>query len=101
MYNLVQRHVGQAKTRISLHIQLSTQSDRSLHCMYEESLGPRLPIEHLAKALIRLHEQADLSLHWNDWIHNVMYNQLYLLLCGCSFSITGMNINLLLVIVTF
>ena len=48
--------------------------------MYEESLGPRLPIEHLAKALIRLHEQADLSLHWNDWIHNVMYNQLYMYL---------------------
>ena len=32
----------------------SAQSDQSLHCPREESLGPKLPIEHTAKTLIRL-----------------------------------------------
>ena len=32
----------------------STQSDQSLHCPHEESLGPKLPIERTAKTLIRL-----------------------------------------------
>ena len=32
----------------------STQSDRSLCCPHEESLGPKLPIEHTVKTLIRL-----------------------------------------------
>ena len=32
----------------------SAQSDQSLHCLHEESLGPELPIEHTAKTLIRL-----------------------------------------------
>ena len=31
-----------------------TQSDQSLHCPREESLGPQLPIERTAKTLIRL-----------------------------------------------
>ena len=30
-------------------------SDQSLHCPHEESLGPELPIECMAKTLIRLH----------------------------------------------
>ena len=32
----------------------SAQSDQSLCCPHEESLGPSLPIEHTAKTLIRL-----------------------------------------------
>ena len=32
----------------------SAQSDQSLRCPHEESLGPYLPIEHTAKTLIRL-----------------------------------------------
>ena len=30
------------------------QSDQSLRCPHEESLGPKLPIERTAKTLIRL-----------------------------------------------
>ena len=41
----------------------SAQSDQSLRCLYEESLGPKLSIECTAKTLIRLADaQADLSL---------------------------------------
>ena len=32
----------------------SAQSDQSLRCPHEETLGPQLPIEHTAKTLIRL-----------------------------------------------
>ena len=32
----------------------STQSDQSLRCTHEESLGPKLGIQHTAKTLIRL-----------------------------------------------
>ena len=32
----------------------STQSDQHLHCPYEETLGPYLPIERTVKTLIRL-----------------------------------------------
>ena len=32
----------------------SAQSDQSLRCPHEESLGPYLPIEHIAKTQIRL-----------------------------------------------
>ena len=32
----------------------SAQSDQSLRCPHEESLGPYLPIEHIVKILIRL-----------------------------------------------
>ena len=32
----------------------SAQSDHSLHCSHEETLGPQLPIERTAKTLIRL-----------------------------------------------
>ena len=32
----------------------TTQSDQSLHCPHEESLGPYLPTEHTAKTLIKL-----------------------------------------------
>ena len=32
----------------------SAQSDHSLRCPYEESLGPKLPIQRTAKTLIRL-----------------------------------------------
>ena len=39
------------------------QSDQSLCCPHEESLGPWLPIERTVKTLIRL-GQADLSLRW-------------------------------------
>ena len=34
----------------------STQSDQSLRCPHEESLGPKLSIEHKAKTQIRLGE---------------------------------------------
>ena len=34
----------------------SAQSDQSLRCPHDESLGPQLPIEHTAKTLIRLGE---------------------------------------------
>ena len=37
----------------------SAQSDQGLRCPHEESLGPRLPIEHTAKMLIRLGECPD------------------------------------------
>ena len=33
---------------------VSAQSDQSLRCPYEETLGPQLPIERTAKTLIRL-----------------------------------------------
>ena len=43
----------------------SAQSDQSLCCPHEESLGPQLPIERTVKTLIRLGgAQADLSLRW-------------------------------------
>ena len=32
----------------------SAQSDQSLHCQHEESLGPKLPIKRTAKTLIRM-----------------------------------------------
>ena len=32
---------------------VSAQSDQSLHCPHEETLGPQLPIERTAKTLIR------------------------------------------------
>ena len=32
----------------------SAQSDQSLHCPHEETLGPQLPIEHTTKTLISL-----------------------------------------------
>ena len=38
----------------------SAQSDQSLRCPHEESLGPQLPLS----ALRRVDAQADLSLHW-------------------------------------
>ena len=44
-------HVHPANTQISL---ASVQSDQSLHCLNEESLGPELPIECTTKTLIRL-----------------------------------------------
>ena len=44
--------VHPAKTQISLGIH--AQSDQSLRCPHEESLGPQLPIECTAKTLIRL-----------------------------------------------
>ena len=53
--------VRPAKTQISL---VSAQSDQSLCCPHEESLGPSLPIKHTGKTLIRLGRQADLSLRW-------------------------------------
>ena len=37
----------------------SAQSDQSLRCPHEESLGPKLPIERTAKTLIRLGECPD------------------------------------------
>ena len=41
------------------------QSDQSLLCPHEETLGPLLPIEHTAKTLIDWADaQADLSLRW-------------------------------------
>ena len=40
-----------AKTQISW---ASAQSDQSLRCPHEESLGPQLPIERPTKTLIRL-----------------------------------------------
>ena len=46
----IKRHMRPAKTQISL----DGQSDRGLRCPHEESLGPLLPIEPTAKALIRL-----------------------------------------------
>ena len=39
-----------------------TQSDQSLRCPHEESLGPYLPFQRTAKTLIRLAAQADVSL---------------------------------------
>ena len=43
----------------------SAQSDQSLRCPHQETLGPQLPIERTAKTLIRLGGcQADLSLRW-------------------------------------
>ena len=49
------------KTKNDLCIQLrlrsawaSTQSDQSLYCPHDETLGPQLPIERTAKTLIRL-----------------------------------------------
>ena len=44
--------VRPANTQNSLGI--SAQSDQSLHCPHEETLGPQLPIERTAKTLIRL-----------------------------------------------
>ena len=32
----------------------SAESDQSLHCPHEETLGPKLPVEHTARTLIRL-----------------------------------------------
>ena len=43
-------HVRPAKSQIS---QVSAQSDQSLRCPHEETLGPQLPIERTAKTLIR------------------------------------------------
>ena len=42
------------------------QSDQSLRCPYEETLGPELSSERTAKTLIRLGgcAQSDLSLRW-------------------------------------
>ena len=46
----------------------SAQSDQSLRCPHEESLGPKLPIERTAKNIVRpviwAYAQADLSLRW-------------------------------------
>ena len=51
-------HVRSAKTQISLGIRpvwwASAQSDRSLRCPHEETLGPQLHIERTAETLIRL-----------------------------------------------
>ena len=52
-------HVRPGKSQISLGIR-QLQSDQSLHCPHEESLGPKLPIMQTAKTLIR----QILSLHW-------------------------------------
>ena len=46
MTKVTKRHVRPSKTQISLGI---AQSDQSLRCPHEESLGPKLPIECSAK----------------------------------------------------
>ena len=42
----------------------SAQSDQSLRCAHEESLGPYLSIGRTAKTLIKLGGHPDLSLRW-------------------------------------
>ena len=41
-------------TKPTQSLQSSAQSDQSLRCTHEETLGPYLPIERTAKTLIRL-----------------------------------------------
>ena len=56
-----------AKTQIRLGGSAweSAQSDPSLRCVHEETLGPLIPIERTAKTVIRLADaQSDLCLRW-------------------------------------
>ena len=54
----------------------SAQSDQSLRCPHEESLGPQLPIERTVKT------QADLSLRWahSHFVGFVMSRLMYVML---------------------
>ena len=60
----------------------SAQSDQSLHCLHEESLGSELPIEHTAKTLIRLGRCPG----WSESLLGVHAILLILSRCGSNFS---------------
>ena len=70
-------HVRPAKTQISLGI--PPQSDLSLCCPHEETLGPKLPIQRRAKTLIRLGgcpgwSESSLGAQWFCWFcHEVAH----------------------------
>ena len=48
----------------------SAQSDQSLRCSHEETVGPQLPIERTAKTLIRL---DDLRTQFDRFCHVAAY----------------------------
>ena len=55
----------------------STQFDQSYHCPPEEALGPKLPIEHTAKAVIRLYV-------WQWWSESLLGAQVILMVLSCG-----------------
>ena len=84
-------NVRPAKTQIRLggSAWASTQSDQSLRCAHEETLGPLLLIERTAKTVIRLADaQSDLCLRW------ARSHFVFLSCCGSYVNVHMWNVSI-------